>query len=120
MEERDDVKADVISLASCQDSQRAWESDDGESMASMLVDILRENPDESLKDVLLRISHATHALAVARHTRSKAYKKQRAWLDVMTKQLVRGNQDKGYDTSDFHTPELSSPRPLDMSQPWRM
>ncbi|KAJ7354420.1 peptidase C14, caspase domain-containing protein [Mycena albidolilacea] len=120
MEERDDVKADVISLASCKDLQRAWESDDGESMASILVDILRKNPDLSLKDLLLRISHATHALAVARHTRSKAYKKQRARLDVMIKQLVRGNQDKGYDTSDFQNPELSSPRPLAMSQPWRM
>jgi hypothetical protein len=117
-------------------------------------------------------SHATHSLAVTRHTRSKAYKKQRksyaAWLDVKIKQLVRGNQstaslvppstppaiaarptfpnatsrgprkmineqiaslkqklskvrqDKGYDTSDFQNPELSSPRPLDMSRPWRM
>ncbi|KAJ7877987.1 caspase domain-containing protein [Mycena olivaceomarginata] len=116
MEERDDVKADVISLASCKDSQKAWESDDGESMTSvrypllfvyllgltsillaqMLVGILRENPDRSLQDVLLRISHATHSLAVTRHTRSKAYKKQRksyaAWLDVRIKQLVRGNQ----------------------------
>ncbi|KAJ7354429.1 peptidase C14, caspase domain-containing protein [Mycena albidolilacea] len=123
MEERDDVKADVISLASCKDSQKAWESDDGESMAlrpSMLVGILRENPEQSLQDVLLRISHATHSLAVTRHTRSKAYKKQRAWLDVRIKQLVRGNQDKGYDTSDFQNPELSSPRPLDMNRPWRM
>ncbi|KAJ7877981.1 hypothetical protein B0H14DRAFT_3130117 [Mycena olivaceomarginata] len=113
-----DVKAD----ASCKDSQKAWESDNGERydlskypllfvyllgltsilLARILVDILRENPDQSLKDALLRM-------------RSKAYK-----IVSVKQMLSKVRQDKGYDTSDFQNPELSSPRPLDMSRPWRM
>jgi hypothetical protein len=73
----DEVKADVVSLASCKDSQLAWEAD-GVSMTSVgdsslpffggalltwgsrqsLVDLLRENPHRSLKDVLISIRYA--------------------------------------------------------------
>ncbi|KAJ7238523.1 caspase domain-containing protein [Mycena haematopus] len=170
MEEGDEVKADVISLASCKDSQKAWESEDGISMTSSLVDLLREDPHRTLKDVLIRMSHATYSLALMRHSRAKAYKKQRknyaAHLVHKIRKLERGNrstaslvpppaiaarptfphaggprkmvqviaehiaslrrqlsevrQDKGYDTSSFQNPELASPRPLDMSRPWRM
>ncbi|KAJ7910890.1 caspase domain-containing protein [Mycena leptocephala] len=72
----DEVKADVVSLASCKDSQIAWEAD-GVSMTSSLVDLLRENPHRSLKDVLISISHATHSLALVRHGRSQAHKRNR-------------------------------------------
>jgi hypothetical protein len=69
----DEVKADVVSLASCKDSQLAWEP----SMTSVglsffrflfcallmrsrqsLVDLLRENPHQSLKDVLIQIRYS--------------------------------------------------------------
>jgi hypothetical protein len=71
----DVVRADVVSLASCKDPQLAWEAD-GVSMTSVgdsppsspgvidrcspqsLVDLLRENPHQSLKDVLIRIRYA--------------------------------------------------------------
>ncbi|KAJ7671190.1 caspase domain-containing protein [Mycena rosella] len=70
--------ADVISLASCKDSQFAWEDDEGQkSMTSFLVDILRENPNRSLREVLESISHATYTMAVARHWRAKMNKRQR-------------------------------------------
>ncbi|KAJ6549330.1 caspase domain-containing protein [Mycena vulgaris] len=76
--------ADVISLASCKDSQLAWEDEDenGEpkSMTSSLVEILRENPNRSVKDVLESISHATYNMALARHDRAKAHKCQRKHL----------------------------------------
>ncbi|KAJ6594673.1 caspase domain-containing protein [Mycena capillaripes] len=176
----DDVKADVISLASCKDSQIAWEAD-GISMTSSLVELLTENPHRSLKDVLLHISHATHSLAVMRHGRSQAYKRKRkaytAFLVRTIARLERGNRSTaslampdtvpdidtlpahptlavrptfpvcakpglvrrvgehvvwlkqrlkearkagGFDIDNFQNPEMASPRPLDMSRPWRM
>ncbi|KAJ6526921.1 caspase domain-containing protein [Mycena vulgaris] len=75
-----EVEADVISLASCKDSQLAWEDiKDGVriSMTSALVNILREDPNRSLKDVLVEISHATHKLALERHRQGKRYKRER-------------------------------------------
>jgi len=90
----DGVKADVIALASCKDAQMAWEMD-GVSMTSSLVDLLRENPHQSLKDLLFRISHATYSFALVRHKQSKLYKKQRKTyataLVRRIKQLKRSN-----------------------------
>ncbi|KAF7334768.1 Metacaspase type II [Mycena sanguinolenta] len=95
MEEADEVKADVISLASCKDSQEAWELD-GVSMTSSLVDLLREDPNRTLKDVLVRVSHAMCSIALMRHSRAKGYKKNRkryiAHLLRNIRQLERGNR----------------------------
>jgi len=168
------VKADVISLASCKDSQRAWEFD-GKSMTSFLVEVLKKDPHRSLKEVLVSVSHATYTLALQRHSRSKAHKKERkkyeaklvqslqilqrmnrsptspmlpepspaisqrptlpnsprsrktAFLQAVDKQILLARQwlktvrqDKGYDMDSFQNPELASPRPLDLDQPWRM
>ncbi|KAF8217787.1 caspase domain-containing protein [Mycena galopus ATCC 62051] len=63
MEDVDEVKADVISLASCEDSQQAW-GFDGKSMTSSLVKFLEEKPESSLKDVLTYISHVGYSSAL--------------------------------------------------------
>ncbi|KAF7360542.1 hypothetical protein MVEN_00785300 [Mycena venus] len=84
----DDVMADVISLASCKDSQVAWDTD-GISMTSLLVDLVRENSHQTLKDILARISHATHSLALKRHGRAR---KLRSWLHWKIDALERGNR----------------------------
>ncbi|KAJ7057686.1 caspase domain-containing protein [Mycena amicta] len=68
------VKADVISLASCKDSQQAWEGEGGISMTSCLVDLLRKRRDLTLEDVLLSMSHATYNIAVARHASTKKFR----------------------------------------------
>ncbi|KAJ6526919.1 caspase domain-containing protein [Mycena vulgaris] len=76
----DDIKADVISLASCKDSQRAWEDvKDGVriTMTSALVEILRKDPNRSLKEVLVKIrcvvsrlcAFAAHSYPATRPTR---------------------------------------------------
>ncbi|KAJ6497958.1 caspase domain-containing protein [Mycena vitilis] len=82
-EDPDEVRADVISLASCKDSQLAWE-EGGISMTSSLVDLLREDPHQSLKEVLIRVSHATYSLALTRHGRAQEFKRKQkdyiAWL----------------------------------------
>ncbi|KAJ7466889.1 peptidase C14, caspase domain-containing protein [Mycena latifolia] len=63
----DESTADVISLASCKDSQLTWEDGEGRvSMTSSLADLLRENPNRSLKDVLESVRHATYT-AKTRH-----------------------------------------------------
>ncbi|KAF7358039.1 Metacaspase type II [Mycena venus] len=113
-EEKDDeVKADVISLASCKDSQKAWEAD-GVSMTSSLVELLREDPHQSLKDLLLSISHATYSIALMRHSRSKVYKKQRKnYVAKLAKKIMRlesGNQSTA--SLVLHdTPPAIVPRP---------
>jgi hypothetical protein len=116
----------------------------------LLVDLLRADPNQPLKDVLVRIryariaptprvlyelhrcSHTTYSLAT-----SKVYKKQhKNYADKLIwkiKQLTVGeqmatlkqkfgavHQDGGYGTDNLLSPELASSRPLDMNRPWRM
>ncbi|KAJ7121966.1 caspase domain-containing protein [Mycena crocata] len=144
----DCVKADVISLASCKDSQKAWENEKGDTMSSLLVGILRQDPALPLRDVLIRISHATYSMALERHLNAKAaHQESKAWEakvgDVRyaggAPSFASGNlahiprppqtfwrvekekRDRlGYDMDNFQNPELASPRPLDMNRPWRM
>ncbi|KAF7376748.1 Metacaspase type II [Mycena sanguinolenta] len=100
MEDADGVKADADGVeADCGRGGggrgRAWEMD-GVSMTSSLVDFLREDPNRTLKDVLVRVSHATYSLALMRHSQAKAYKKDRkryiAHLLRNIRQLKRGNR----------------------------
>ncbi|KAJ7860338.1 hypothetical protein B0H13DRAFT_2672103 [Mycena leptocephala] len=84
----DEVKADVVSLASCKDSQLAWEAD-GASITSSLVDLLRENSHQSLKEVFIPISHATYSLALMRHSGSQAYKHNRKAYTAILKPAKR-------------------------------
>ncbi|KAJ7633413.1 caspase domain-containing protein [Mycena polygramma] len=108
------VQADVISLASCKDSEMTYEDGDGKSMTASLVEILRRDPNQSLKDVLVSISHAMYTKALIRHANVKAYKTER-------KKLVdKCSKSVGYDTNTMQHPELTSARPLDMSRQWRM
>ncbi|KAF8207963.1 caspase domain-containing protein [Mycena galopus ATCC 62051] len=111
MEDVDDVKADVISLASCKDSQKAWEAD-GISMTSSLVDLLWEDHRRPLRDVLICISHATYSLALMRHSRSKVYKKQRkhyaASLQRKIRQLERGNRSTASLVPPETTPSIAA------------
>ncbi|KAJ7502591.1 caspase domain-containing protein [Mycena galericulata] len=89
-QDEDEVKADVISLASCKDSQQAWDDENGQSMTSLLVAILRENPNRTLKDVLVCISHATYSMAVERHGKAKEFKqRQKRYIDKVNKELAR-------------------------------
>ncbi|KAJ7633411.1 caspase domain-containing protein [Mycena polygramma] len=104
-EDADDVRADVISLASCKDSQLAWE-EGGISMTSSLVDLLRENPHQSLKEVLIRVSHATYSLALTRHGRAQEYKrKQKAYIAWLMTRIAR------FENRPTSTVSLSLKRP---------
>ncbi|KAK7001425.1 Metacaspase type II [Favolaschia claudopus] len=99
-----DVKADVISLASCKYSQWTWEAE-GVSMTLALVDLLRENPERSLQDVLMQVSHKTYSFAFSRHSRSRQYKAQLknygSYLVRQIERLERGNKS----TASLVTPD---------------
>ncbi|KAJ7608345.1 caspase domain-containing protein [Roridomyces roridus] len=74
--EEDEVKADIISLASCKDSQEAWNDEQGMSMTSMLIDYLKHASNPTLMDVLVHVSHRAYSIALERHTRTRSYKQQ--------------------------------------------
>ncbi|KAJ6497956.1 caspase domain-containing protein [Mycena vitilis] len=74
------VQADVISLASCKDSEMTYEDGDGKSMTASLVEILRRHPSQSLKDVLVSISRAMYTKTLIRHAKFKAYNTERKEL----------------------------------------
>ncbi|KAJ7765091.1 caspase domain-containing protein [Mycena maculata] len=107
--EEEEVKADVISLASCKDSQISWDNEEGQSMTTLLVQILREDPKLTLKDVLIRISHATYSMALVRHGNAKAYKQQQkkfaAKISTEIARLARLESKNGSTTS------LVTPKP---------
>ncbi|KAJ7135684.1 caspase domain-containing protein [Mycena epipterygia] len=111
LKEKDDedaVKADVISLSSCKDSQMAWDHD-GQSMTSSLVEILKDNPNQSLKDLLTHLSHATYSIALRRHSIVKMYEqKRKVYAERLGRHvaaLKRGNQS----TRTLIPPEAPDP-----------
>ncbi|KAJ7658515.1 caspase domain-containing protein [Mycena rosella] len=144
------VKADVIILSSCTASQSTWEDEDGKSMTSSLVQILRQNPHQSLKDVLVQIRHAMYTKALARHAAVRAYKLQRVVIIRKAEQelkqlrsrmsLLNADVDAAFCvrrvehlekvlselqwspeyTDAVESPELASARPLDMEREWMM
>ncbi|KAJ7891831.1 caspase domain-containing protein [Mycena olivaceomarginata] len=124
------VRADVISLASCEDSQVTYEDAEGNSMTSALVDILRSDPNQSLKDVLLSVSHAMHEKALIRHTNAKKYNRDFKALVARMKlavnrrlfeyALLLGTFGYEFDMDNFENPVLASARPLDMGRRFQM
>ncbi|KAJ7633933.1 caspase domain-containing protein [Mycena rosella] len=134
----DGVKADVISLASCKDSWVSWEDEEG-SMTSSLVEILRRNPYQSLKEVLLHISHAMYRKCQFRHERLKMYERDhKKSVATVKKKNSQGRRrpmslvipepppfifnsstnmkQLVFDIVNFRNPELASSRPLDMAR----
>ncbi|KAJ7484412.1 caspase domain-containing protein [Mycena latifolia] len=96
--------ADVISLAFPRAPQCA---EQGQSLASSLVEILRRNPNQSLKNVMTHICHASYS-KYAEH--SKVYPGLSVTMGQRARMLPYGSE----------LPELASRRPLDMNRPWRM
>ncbi|KAF9025000.1 hypothetical protein BDZ89DRAFT_1040794 [Hymenopellis radicata] len=103
--------AQVISLSACKDSQILWE-ERGNSMTIALVKILRENPNPSLKDLMLCVSHERHKSAIDVHDEAKKYKK------AMQEYWRRGGEKPGVQTevNNFQDPQLSSHQPLNLEK----
>ncbi|KAF7302605.1 Metacaspase type II [Mycena chlorophos] len=107
----DTVVANVISLASCKDSQQAWEGDGGKSMTTCLISLLRENQDRTLRELLLELSHAAYAISLARHRRTKKKRpKYVKWVNAARARISLGRR-KADSIPEPETPPLSaSPR----------
>ncbi|KAE9407937.1 hypothetical protein BT96DRAFT_986166 [Gymnopus androsaceus JB14] len=111
----------IISLAACKDSQEAWEDSDGHSMTQMLVEILKQDPHPTLKDLMITVSHKLHDAALQAHTKTKHYKNQMVCFRKKhpDKARARSNGDTfGLNMNNFQDPQLSSQRPLDMGERW--
>ncbi|KAJ6594679.1 caspase domain-containing protein [Mycena capillaripes] len=91
----DGVDADVVSLASCKDSELTYEDMNGKSMTASLVEILRRDPHQPVKDVLLSVSHAMYKKSSIRHKNSREYKKKCKEFAVgINKRLAQLSGDK--------------------------
>ncbi|KAK7046600.1 Metacaspase type II [Favolaschia claudopus] len=96
------VRADVICIASCGDDEVSYEDGAGNSMTTALVKTLRENLNQSLKQLLISVrqvcfsrcssvyirlcfSHAMHTQARIRHGNAKKFKQETIvyndWVD---------------------------------------
>ncbi|KAJ3715104.1 peptidase C14, caspase domain-containing protein [Lentinula raphanica] len=113
----------IISLASCKDSQKAWEDDEGHSMTQKLVEILKQDPHPTMTDLMITISHRLHEAAIKAHTITKDYKKQIVHYRKKHPDKSVPPQEgdtEGLNLNDFQDPQLSSQNPLDMRRRWEM
>ncbi|KAF9078751.1 caspase domain-containing protein [Rhodocollybia butyracea] len=114
---------DIISLASCKDSQEAWEDSEGHSMSQMLVEILKQDPHPTLKDLMVTVSHRLHDAAVMAHSQTKLYKKRVVQFREKHPEKSKARSDgdtSGLNLNDFQDPQLSSRRPLNMDRRWKV
>ncbi|KAF8913510.1 caspase domain-containing protein [Mucidula mucida] len=108
----DDGKAKVVSLSCCEDSQIAWEFR-GSSMTAALVKTLGgKNPNPSLRDLILRVSHELHKCSLVAHDAAKQYSKE------VREYRKRGGKGPTVpvDMNNFQDPQLSSLRPLNLEK----
>ncbi|TFK70745.1 hypothetical protein BDN72DRAFT_522002 [Pluteus cervinus] len=107
--------ANIICIASCDDSQISWEDKNGRSMTQTLVDILNNNPHPTLEDVMLRVGHAIHLMYCRLHKKSRRYKQH-----IKEQNLEREKnglppvEELLVEMDNFQDPQLSSLKPLDM------
>ncbi|KAJ6487869.1 hypothetical protein C8R45DRAFT_259493 [Mycena sanguinolenta] len=71
----DELKADIIALASCKDSELSWEDPSGKSMTQELVRILERDRHPTLRSLITRLSHALHSMSLERHFQARRYKR---------------------------------------------
>ncbi|KAL0953664.1 hypothetical protein HGRIS_004863 [Hohenbuehelia grisea] len=88
----------VVCLSACKDWQASYEGPRGESMTTVLIGILKEDPQPQLKSLLERIGHRLHTSALNRHTEFQKYNE---WVDKQPKK--RGRR---MDTSCFMDPQV--------------
>ncbi|KAJ7120004.1 caspase domain-containing protein [Mycena filopes] len=109
--------ADVISLASCKDSELSWENETGVSMTQALVAVLNEEPHPPLRELVTKISHELHEWSLSRHQRAKAY--NTGWKRYLARHgSFKSPRPKRLDTGTFQHPQIASRRPLNMDREW--
>ncbi|KAJ3843461.1 peptidase C14, caspase domain-containing protein [Lentinula raphanica] len=112
----------IISLASCKDSQEAWEDPKGHSMTQRLVEILKQDPHPTMSDLMVTISHKLHDAAIKAHTQTKKYKNKAVLYRKKHPDSIPPEEGdtEGLNLNDFQDPQLSSQNPLDMGRRWEI
>ncbi|KAJ7032359.1 caspase domain-containing protein [Mycena alexandri] len=109
--------ADVISLASCKDSELSWENaSEGVSMTQALISVLNQEAHPPLRDLVTKISHVLHDWSLSRHTRAKVY--NRYWKRYRASHASKSPGPGTLDTETFQHPQIASHKPLDMDRRW--
>ncbi|KAF7318736.1 hypothetical protein HMN09_00385900 [Mycena chlorophos] len=106
-------QAFVISLAACKDSELSWETEDC-SMTQALIRVLSDDARPTLRNLLTRISHTLHGMALQRH--SDCY----AWRAYRKRNAIPSSGLGSFDTETFQHPQIASRKPLDMDMHWEL
>jgi len=112
------VTADVFSLSSSKDCQRSWEDAQGSSMTQVLIKVLKNDPNPSLKDLLTLVSHDIHSFYLSLHDSAKTYKEQMKIYNSKRRAGKEPKKVRSVEMDNFQDPQISSPQPLDMSRRW--
>ncbi|KAF9496482.1 peptidase C14 [Pleurotus eryngii] len=117
--------ANVISIGACTDGQSTWEAEDGDSMTSALIEILGQDPNPSYQKLMVLLSHKLHDLSMKVHSSSKQWKTDvktwRAKQEAKGRVFSRSASDgMTLETQNFQDPQLSSHKPLDMNDTFRL
>ncbi|KAF4583623.1 Ca(2+)-dependent cysteine protease [Pleurotus pulmonarius] len=117
--------ANVISIGACTDEQSTWEAEDGNSMTAALIEILSQDPNPSYQKLMVLLSHKLHDLSMKVHSSSKQWKTDvktwRAKQEAKGRVFSRSASDgMTLETQNFQDPQLSSHKPLDMDDTFRL
>jgi hypothetical protein len=127
-EDTDSEVANVIALGACKDAQVAWE-DNGESLTSVLIDILKKDPHPCLKDLMHGVSYRTYDTVCRLHEAWKKWKEARQ-MEYSTQgnnHLSGEDAKRTFDVIErenplkgFQDPQLASHTKLDMDSPFTL
>ncbi|PBK79241.1 hypothetical protein ARMGADRAFT_1021622, partial [Armillaria gallica] len=82
-----------------------------------LIEILKNDPHPSLKDLMTNVSHEVHKASLNMHSRIKTYKKDlKEWhRRSCTEAAVSVSDTVALEMTNFQDPQLSSHKPLNMN-----
>jgi hypothetical protein len=127
-DDTDDAVPHVIALGACKDAQVAWEND-GESLTSVLIDILKKDPHPCLKHLMRDISYRTYETVCRLHEAWKVWKQamQMEYSTEGNNRLSGDDADRTFGIIErenplkaFQDPQLASHTRLDMDSPFTL
>lgn len=122
----------MVSISACKDMQISWEGCDGASMTQILIKVLEEDPHPSFHDLMSKIGHSLHDIAVKLHEWSRGeYLRRKKKQARMARAKPAGGDDgqgcgtpsattpdeliDGLEVNNFWDPQLGSQKPVKMT-----
>jgi len=103
----------VVCISACKDRQRAWENGrNWESLSMAMINILRECPTPTLRDLMSKLNHRTYDLSLQLHNEARKWRaaNRPAGLTLSDE----GREANPLEMDNFQDPQLASHSPLDM------